>query len=335
MRRILVAALAAFSLPAGAGVIGSPNDNMGHGMGPVVNHALIPAPAVGHDSMRLKPISTAPTKLSRGAFRTSCERSHYSHDDPIVFPGKVGATHLHMFFGNTGANAHSTVDSLLNSGNSTCMGGIANRSAYWVPALIDTATGGPIEPMDIGMYYKGGGPGIDPLSIRELPDGLRILAGNAKNVPPNGGKFRWQCLSFGGVKVTTNTVGSRVPEACPIGSKLQLEVFFPQCWNGADLDSPDHKSHMAYPNYYTGCPASHPVPIPEITFNVHWIVGDWLPRARLSSDMYDASLPAGHSAHGDWFNGWNPAIKAIWTKRCNNDAFDCHGDLLGDGTTLY
>lgn len=41
---------------------------------------------------------------------------------------------------------------------------------------------------------------------------------------------------------------------------LRLQVVFPSCWNGKDLDSPDHKSHMAYPSgVSTGsCPQSHP-----------------------------------------------------------------------------
>lgn len=333
MIRLLISLL--FASPAVAGVIGGTHDSMGPGMGPVVNHALIPAPAKGYSDIRIRPWATAITKQPIGSFRTTCTRSHYSHNDPIVFPGIPGATHLHMFFGNTGTDAFSTVDSIMNSGNSTCNGGIANRSAYWVPALIDAATGAPIDPLDVGMYYKGGGPGIDPTTIVAMPDGLRVLAGNAKNKPPSGGKFRWQCLSHEGVKVTTNTVGSRVPESCPIGSKLQMEVFFPQCWDGKNLDSPDHKSHMAYPNYYTGCPATHPVPIPEITFNVHWVVGPWLSTARLSSDMYDESLPAGHSAHGDLFVGWKRAFSELWNLNCNINGFDCHGDLLGDGTILY
>ena len=33
---------------------------------------------------------------------------------------------------------------------------------------------------------------------------------------------------------------------CPDG--LRAQVFFPSCWNGVDLDSADHKSHMAYPS---------------------------------------------------------------------------------------
>jgi hypothetical protein len=34
-------------------------------------------------------------------------------------------------------------------------------------------------------------------------------------------------------------------------SLLQLDVIFPDCWDGRHLDSPDHKSHMAYSRNWT------------------------------------------------------------------------------------
>ncbi|MAD83961.1 MAG: hypothetical protein CL912_13445 [Deltaproteobacteria bacterium] len=50
------------------------------------------------------------------------------------------------------------------------------------------------------------------------------------------------------------------------------------CWDGVNLDSPDHKSHVAYPKngpqQFTGtstggaCPSTHPVKIPQIMLEV-------------------------------------------------------------------
>ena len=37
-----------------------------------------------------------------------------------------------------------------------------------------------------------------------------------------------------------------IPTNCPAGNYIQMTVAFPQCWDGVHLDSPDHKSHMAY-----------------------------------------------------------------------------------------
>ena len=337
-----------FAAPAWAGVIGGTHDHMGPGMGPVVDHTYLPAPAAGRDGSYIKPSGVAPKKVSRGAFRTDCGFSHMLHDDPIVYPGQPGKTHLHTFFGNTGANAHSTAESVAATGNSTCRGGTENRSAYWVPAMIDTSVGMPLRPYDIGVYYKApSGAGFDPATIVPPPDGLRMVAGNAKaSAPQSGVAVRWQCVSTKTPTTDPNTGvtypaayadptlwGPSIP-ACPVGSLLNQMVMFPFCWNG-DQDSPDHKSHLSYGHPTTGCPASHPVLMPQITFNVHYVVTERLSAWRLSSDMYLEDLPAGLSSHGDWVNGWNPEVKARWNQNCNVLGFDCHANLLGDGFTLY
>lgn len=347
MKRFLLAALLV-ATPAWAGVIGGTHDHMGPDMGPVVDHTYLPAPVPGYAQERIKPSGVAPVKVSRGAFRTDCKFSHMVHDDPIVFPGQPGKAHLHTFFGNTDTSAHSTSESIATSGSSTCRGGTANRSAYWVPAMIDTTTGAPLRPWDLGVYYKMPlGPGNDPAMIVPPPDGLRMLAGNAKaSTPQSGAVVRWQCLSTkqpmtdpntGVVYAATYTSslhGPSIPN-CPVGSLLNQEIFFPACWNGVDLDSLDHKSHMAYAGYNTGCPTTHPVLIPQITFNVHYVVTEGRAAWRLSSDMYPDDQPAGLSSHGDWMNGWAPEVKARWNQNCNVAGFDCHANLLGDGFTLY
>jgi hypothetical protein len=59
---------------------------------------------------------------------------------------------------------------------------------------------------------------------------------------------------------------------CPNG--LRAQVWFPMCWDGVNLDSPDHKSHMAYPTGVGNgnCPASHPVRIPGIFMEALYFV---------------------------------------------------------------
>lgn len=61
----------------------------------------------------------------------------------------------------------------------------------------------------------------------------------------------WNCL--GATGTTRNPY--LPPVNCPNG--LRGEIRFPSCWNGVDLDSKDHISHMAYPiNNESGpCPA--------------------------------------------------------------------------------
>jgi hypothetical protein len=269
-----------------------------------------------------------------GVFRTTCDFSHMNFDDPIVFPGQAGASHLHAYFGNTDVDADSTEQSIANSGNSTCHGGVANRSGYWVPALLDEQTGKPVTPDFAIVYYKSGYRGVDPGEVQAMPDGLRMVAGEARSTGPGDNEHGdWVCLgdsSLGGTKDHSPTI----PTDCRDGDKLRMSVEFPQCWDGQNLDSADHRSHMAYAK--GGCPDSHPVPLPVITMNVDYVVtdADLVDRWRLSSDMYDRGERGGASAHADWFNGWQSDVVDTWLDHCYTPAEDCGTNNLNDGTGL-
>jgi hypothetical protein len=59
----------------------------------------------------------------------------------------------------------------------------------------------------------------------------------------------------------------------PCKTGIMVNVRFPTCWDGVNLDSPDHMSHVAYPSSGTfetsgPCPASHPVKIPQLFYEV-------------------------------------------------------------------
>src|SRR6266498_3077280 len=64
-----------------------------------------------------------------------CQRSHELNDDPIVFPGQPGASHLHVFAGNRTTNAFSTPQSLAANSATTCGDQPLDASGYWVPAV--------------------------------------------------------------------------------------------------------------------------------------------------------------------------------------------------------
>jgi hypothetical protein len=306
----------------------------GHSNGPYINNALIPArTSTFFSSDRVMSTDERPDPSDTGAFRISCKYSHMSYDDPIVYPNQPGRAHLHTFFGNTETNANSTADSLLNTGNSTCTGGTINRSAYWIPSLINTANGAPIAPTDAIFYYKGGG--IPPNLIQAMPNGLRMIAGDTHSTtapPQYSSHYRFHCerADFSGY-----SYGFVIPN-CPSGESVALELWFPQCWDGRNLDNADHKSHMAYA-YDNACPTSHPVALPQITFNVSWRMPAGVTGAqmRLSSDSADPLIPAGYSMHGDWFMGWKPDIRDAWVNNCVRASRDCHAHLLGDGRAMY
>lgn len=94
------------------------------------------------------------TAGQEGKLRFLCEFSHLGYDDPIVNPGQPGAAHLHLFFGNTLTNANSTYASLRASGDGTCDGGPLNRTAYWMPAMIDSSVAKVRVPLYFEWYYN-------------------------------------------------------------------------------------------------------------------------------------------------------------------------------------
>src|SRR5438552_4669667 len=64
-----------------------------------------------------------------------CNYSRSLMDDPIVYPGQPGVSHLHDFYGNTTTDAYSTIASLLAAGTTSCVNP-GETAAYWVPALM-------------------------------------------------------------------------------------------------------------------------------------------------------------------------------------------------------
>ena len=280
-----------------------------------------------------------------GAFRTHCLESHESQDDPLVFPGQPGAAHHHVFFGNTTVDAFTTPASLAKATETTCDGLALNKSAYWVPALFD-ANGDRIAFEDPLFYYKTGYH-VAASSIETLPEDLRMIAGNAAAAVPQGTRaIKFRCSEW------TSDIDwfdpgdpldhvDIIPD-CSFGDVLEIRIVFPQCWDGVNLTSPDHRSHMAYPSRAdppvagTGtCPVTHPVALPEISYNfaVHVTRDKGSPTSwRFSSD--GPGTPGGQSLHADWMNGWDPEIMATIVRECLRPAKECMVGLLGDGTRL-
>jgi len=297
-----------------------------------IDDALIPPPAPGRPGLFIGPAETEPEYTDGiGAFRINCSYSHMSYDDPIVYPGEPGASHLHIFFGNTDVDADSTAESIRTTGDTTCTGGSANRSAYWVPAVIDTDTHEPVVPEGdnaVQVYYKTGYDGVPADQVTVMPEGLRMVSGDPTVTTPGDlSTVSYSCLGNRSVDAQP-----AFPE-CDPGDLFVMSVEFPQCWDGVNLDSPDHRSHMARAAAPDGCPASHPVAIPVITQNFRYTVpSSGMASWRLASDNYDG--PAGYSGHADWFDGWDTDVFRRVVDNCLANGVDCHMNNLGDGERL-
>lgn len=312
-----------------------------------INSELVPSWGTG-----AIPASAKPDVV--GAFRFICNASHFLYDDPIVYPGKPGASHLHQFFGNTLADANSTYQSLRTTGMSTCNSPL-NRSAYWMPAMMN-GKGQVVKPDFVSIYYKRR-PVTDPLCQKigkacvDLPKGLRFIFGyNMLGSGKTGGGY-FNCDG------TANNVAGAVPghypsiieaaKNCPAGASLGAVISAPECWDGVNLDSADHRSHVAYSKYigqsYAQCPATHPYVIPTFTLGAWYTTDATLDRSgvwdgtlnswHLSSDEMLNSRP-GSTFHTDWFGAWDDSVMQMWSDNCINNLLNCSGGDLGNGKQL-
>ena len=298
------------------------------------------------------PASSKPDVV--GAFRFICTASHEAADDPIVYPGQPGRSHLHEFFGNTGANANSTYASLRTTGNSTCDSRL-NRSAYWIPAMLN-GKGKVVRPDYVSVYYKRM-PATDPNCRKQgaacvnLPRGLRFVFGYDMLNPsaPSTGEAYFNC---DGPTAKPGRYADIVEAArnCPAGNRLGAIISAPDCWDGRNLDSANHRSHVAYGSYgtwgYYRCPSTHPFVIPTFTLGIWYSTDDDLDRSgswdqntatwSLASD----SMPGmpktrpGASFHADWFGAWDDSVMSTWMDNCVNKQLNCSGGDLGNGTQM-
>ncbi|QYU66504.1 DUF1996 domain-containing protein [Leptolyngbya sp. 15MV] len=286
-----------------------------------------------------------------GAFRFVCQPGQLNWDDPIVYPGQPNASpHLHQWFGNTAANALSTYASLRREGDSTCMGPL-NRSAYWMPAMIAGETQ-VVRPDLLFVYYKR-----FPESSTEcalvarrclgLPHGLRYIFGYdmgrlGKRQPETTRRLRWKCVAPNN-RLRGDEAGDFSSFDCPAGHTLVVTLSAPDCWDGRNLDSADHRSHMAH-MYYDGtralprCPSTHPYHVPQFTLGASWRIepGDDLSNWWLASDRMPGqpAMPSGSTFHSDWFGAWDPQAMDAWTRHCIDEKYSCISGELGDGTGL-
>ncbi len=234
-------------------------------------------------------------------FRILCGSSHFAPDDPIVHPNMAGMSHLHQFLGNRTTNAASTAQSL--AGQATTCSAAADSSAYWGPMLYQNGTAVPA--MSALIYYRGGSH-RDPGTIRAFPAGLRMIAGSATTTGPlPTDAVAWMCQGM--------ATRSATPPNCG-GNALVLQIRFPDCWDGRNLDSADHKSHMAY-TVSGMCPSNYPVPVPLLEYNFRY--------KTFGNTGLTLASGSAYTYHADFFNAWNQTALGGFISSCLHTGREC------------
>lgn len=247
--------------------------------------------------------------------------------DPVVSPGKVSG-HVHAIMGASNINYTTTYEDLRASECTSCQVS-QDLSAYWVPAMYwhDKTTGlftslqqyGGMLAYYIQRYQYTGE------QLYAFPNGFRMLAGNP-SVRSDQGTLASQAISYHCLDYADN---SDAPETgyfpnitCPNG--LRQQIFFPSCWDGVNVDSSDHKSHVAYPsNEDSGiCPSSHPYRLVSLFYEVIWWTLPYAEQFEAGTGEFTLANgdPTGYSSHADFVSGWDYDVLQSAVDTCLNDS---------------
>ncbi|KAG5643284.1 hypothetical protein DXG03_001251 [Asterophora parasitica] len=283
--------------------------------------------------------------------------------DPIVSPGGV-AGHVHSVLGASNFGAEVTTAKLRES-QCTSIPIAEDKSNYWFPHLyfqwangsFTSLTGGAVMYVpDLFQIFRS----LSNFDI-QLPEQLlhsltmwvfnfhlhgllltrfqqfRMLSGNPtyRSLDPNNIEqtaISFLCLDFNGQTTHHTSIPNK---ACPSG--IRAQVNFQSCWDGKNLDSPDHKSHVAYrsggADVGSCTDPKFPVTLPRVFIEVYWgsnQFDQYRSQAKNNTQPFvyvppDMSLefahgdPTGYGYHADFINGWDTGVlqKAVDGCNCN------------------
>ncbi|KAF9048853.1 hypothetical protein BJ165DRAFT_1064232 [Panaeolus papilionaceus] len=245
--------------------------------------------------------------------------------DPIVNPGGISG-HAHAVVG--GSNFGASIDTAkLQASQCTSIPIKEDKSNYWYPQLYFQWKNGSFSsvPGNPVIYYL-----FDdkPGTTTAFPRDFRMLAGNPTlrtydGTNPAQKAVDFLCLDF---EHGTTHFDELPKQKCASGIRAQIN--FQSCWDGKNLDSPDHKSHVAYksggPDSGTCNDPKFPVTLPRIFMEVYIYTADFDKVRDQAMNpqqpyVYAHGDPTGYGYHADFFNGWDDGVlqRAVDGCTCN------------------
>ncbi|MER6073445.1 DUF1996 domain-containing protein [Streptomyces sp. NPDC001817] len=285
---------------------------------------------------------------SRGSFTSDCgvnANGLFNSDNVIVAPGvSNGAHHFHDYVGNQGNNAFASDDDLAKAGTSCVDQG--DRSTYYWPVLrLQNGTqerdaGSPgggtegnagqiVTPAQVTLTFTGNPRG----KVTAMPRFLRIITGDAKafvNGPGNA-NASWSCTGH-----EDRQLKDKYP-LCPQGSDVVRTFRFQSCWDGRNIDSANHRTHVAFTAPDGSCPAGFRA-IPQLEERIVYDVK--APRLQdggrtvplFAVDSFPEQLHKPVTDHGDFINVFDEDLMRQMVD-CINSGRACGPDGDTSGTT--
>ncbi|OLS96344.1 hypothetical protein BJF90_11385 [Pseudonocardia sp. CNS-004] len=276
---------------------------------------------------RLVSEPTPDGNASTGSFVSECgtpDPALRNSDNWIVAPGKPnGAQHMHDYLGSTATDSSTDAGDLLAS-ETSCE--LENRSTFYWPVLRDTSqvgvddnedgggldgnVGEILEPAQVVMQFLGNPTG----PVFPMPQLLRVITGDAKAVTNGADNVRaqWTCRGFEDRATTDYPL-------CPDGSRLLRVLDFPSCWDGENLDSQDHRSHVVFADEDTGACSQDSVAVPQLRM----ILAYDMPGGRnFALDTFPDQQHHPATDHGDFVNGMPDELMDAVVE-CLNEGLQC------------
>jgi hypothetical protein len=277
----------------------------------------------------MKSLATALALVAsvNAGLRFPCSELTVQRLDPVVEPGNAPSAHVHHIVGGNAFNASMSGDVGARATCTTCQMA-EDFSNYWTAQLyFKHPTNGsyhkvpviPVQPLlggsdgakgGLTVYYTQFDLSKDNLAsqpITTFKPGFRMTVGSPTKTGTELPGLSYQCMSGGNRGALVKDFPSS-----PCSGGLFTTHHFPACWDGKNLDSPDHQSHMY--NTVNGegftnagkCPSTHPVRVPQVTYETVWDTTKfnsmWTSGAKNPFVWSFEGTAAG--THADYMFGW-------------------------------